>query len=206
MASELWTLVGWTCLLGLADSETHSSIQRESLCRASSTDRSCRKINWSPNTASSNFSISLMSVGRFSIGFLSSFFFFPSPPHSGITANPQHSSWLSPELTRNIPIDSIYRLKNLGLEAANQIFPLLAPLCYLSVYPSILANLNSNFLYFSRGNYPTHNWYATGTHTSYKSQSTCGECMQFTELTKITGKLYFYVTAESIQAHLPSCH
>lgn len=202
--------MGWTCLLGLANSEIHSSLQRELLCRASSTDRSCRKINWSPNTASSNFSISLVSVGRFSIGLLSSFsFFFPSPPHSGITANPQHSSWLSPELTRNILIDSIYRLKNLGLEAANQIFPLLALLCYLSIYLSIYlswANLNSSFLCFSRGNYPTHNRHTRGIQTSYTSQSTCGECMQFTEQTKITGNLYFYVTVESIQADLLSCH
>lgn len=197
--------MGWTCLLGLANSETHSSLQREALCRASSTDRSCRKINWSPNTASSNFSISLVSVGRFSIGFLSSFFFFPSPPHSGITANPQHSSWLSPELTRNIPIDSIYRLKNLGLEAANQIFPLLVPLCYLSIYLS-WANLNSSFLCFSRGNHPTPNRYTTGTYTSYTSQGTCGESMQCTEQTKITGKLYFYVTLQSIRADLLSCH
>lgn len=128
----------WTYLLRPVNSETRTRLQRESLCRISSTDTGCRKINWSPNTGSSNFLISLVSVGRFSIGLLSYlFFFFPSPPHSGSTANPQHSSWLSPELTRNILIDSIYRLKNLGLEAANQIFPFLAPLCCLSICPGL---------------------------------------------------------------------
>jgi len=127
----------WTYLLCLVNLEAHTRLQTESLCRISSTDTGCRKINWSPNTGSFNFLISLVSGGRFSIGLLS-YFFSLSPPHSGSTANPQHSSWLSPELTRNILIDSIYRLKNLGLEAANWIFPFLAPLHYLSIYLSVL--------------------------------------------------------------------
>lgn len=126
----------WTYLLHPVNLEVRTRLQTEPLCRISSTDTGCRKINWSPNTGSSNFLISLVSVGGFSIGLLSYFFFFPFPSSFW-----EHSQSPAQQLTfprtRNILIDSIYRLKNLGLEAANQIFPFLAPLHYLSICPRL---------------------------------------------------------------------